>query len=161
MHTFAVSVIHPDPEEYCRDEVWITKVKEVFHLKDNHCFVFDQRIEQIVAAAKVHYQKLLPRLRRHLVTRIPEERSKVREHEVWTFVRDNLARAVVIIFGMGHFWPLSFMSCKHAECQLLRPPVLQHRVSDDWLFALLEVSISHSHYHYMHRPIFSLFRWKT
>ena len=122
-------VIHPGPEEYCRDEVWVAKVKEVFHLKDHHCFVFDQRIEQIVSAAKVHYDNLLPTLRRHLVTGIPDERRKLRGHEAWTFVRDNLARAVVVMVGMGHFWPLSFMSCKDSDSQLLRSPTLQDRVS--------------------------------
>ena len=69
-----------------------------------------------------------PRLRRHLKYRIPHEKRKFRLHDVWDFVRDNLSRTVVILLGIGHFWPMRYMHSKDFEDQLLRSPSLQDRV---------------------------------
>ena len=72
--------------------------------------------------------QLIPRLRRHLASRIPHERRELRAHDVWTFVNENLSRAVVVLLGQGHLWPMSYMRNKGYEDQMLRSPALQDRV---------------------------------
>ena len=58
VHMFTPPIEPPGPEKFCRDEVWVSKVKEVFHLKDQHCFVFRERVEQIVVASTTPYLKV-------------------------------------------------------------------------------------------------------
>lgn len=59
MHVFQPPVEPSGPEKFCRDEMWVSAAKDVLYLRDQHCFVFEERVQQIVDAAEAIYLKVM------------------------------------------------------------------------------------------------------